>query len=90
MSCFAVIKVHQCYDYFEGADCLACFIDESDAIECVQKLKGESSASWRAFREYIDKFVDALVLPEALRECKSTATLGRRRISNSREEWRGR
>lgn len=66
MSCFAVIKVNQCYDYVEGAECLESFDNEDDANECVQEWNQKIRESQRAKLDYIEKWVDECEVPEAL------------------------
>lgn len=64
MGCFALIKVHQDYDYVEGAECISSFSSEKEAQDFLSKLKSDQDLSWKNRRDYISNFVDQLTVPE--------------------------
>lgn len=66
MSCFAVIDVDQSYDYVEGLRCLATFLTEQEANDHFQMLTDQANAANLAKMQYIEKFVDAIELPEGV------------------------
>lgn len=64
MGCFALIKVHQDYDYVEGAECISSFSSEKDAQDFLSKLKAEQQLSSKNRDDYIRKFVERLEVPQ--------------------------
>jgi hypothetical protein len=64
MGCFALIKVHQDYDYVEGAECISSFSSEKDAQDFLSKLKAEQDLSWKNRHDYIREFVEQLKVPQ--------------------------
>lgn len=64
MSIFAIIRVDQCYDYVEGADCLSVHSTREEAEAEIVRLKGVRDASFKARGDYISDFVDAIELPK--------------------------
>jgi hypothetical protein len=61
---YAVIRVDQDYDYVEGAECLAAFDTEYEASALITKIKAEQTAATRRRLDYVEQFVDKIVLPE--------------------------
>lgn len=64
MTIYAVIDVDQDYDYVVGAACLASFSTEPEANGLIKRMRDESAAAWKFRLEYIDKFVEAVEVPE--------------------------
>lgn len=63
MSCFAVIYVDPDYYYVQGVACVAVRATEAEAKAVVADRKKVHDEMHRARLDYIDRFVDAIVVP---------------------------
>lgn len=61
---FIVVKVFSDYDYTEYVDYIGKFSTEEEANYFIQSKKDEQNSDWKIRRDYIDKWVDTLELPE--------------------------
>lgn len=64
MKNFIVVQVDQDYDYVEGVRYIASFPTEEAANAFKQEKEEEQNVKWRARFDYIEKWVDAIKLPE--------------------------
>ncbi len=61
---FAVLRIDQWYDGVEGIECIDAFPTEEEANQLKQSMEKERDESYRKKIEYIENFVDNIVLPE--------------------------
>lgn len=61
-----VVRVDQDYDYVQGVNYVDDFENEEQAIAFIEREKTIFHNSWSNFCNYIDGFVDAIIIPEGL------------------------
>ena len=60
---FAVIRVHQDYDYVEGLEFIASFTTEEKAQSYIEQKNEAYRVSFLQRKHYIEKYVDAMEVP---------------------------
>lgn len=62
--CFSVVYVDQSYDDVFGVECIASFDTEQEANDFKSRLAEEYGISCKKRQEYIENFVENIVIPE--------------------------
>lgn len=60
---YAVIRIVQWYEDIHSVECINSFPTSQEAEDFVQKTKNELNALWKNRIEYIEKYVDDIVIP---------------------------